>query len=147
MGRGNWFPGYVADDNYELVYVEIVEAGVTLDGDMLDEEVKNFYDTVWSFLSPSFHWLYPHDCERRGYGRDDLVIARNGFFELVIDSQGDYWHQGLSLILRDDAPAFAHRLLRPTAKRLFDALAERYELSIRCCAWTSAPYKPDAVLT
>ena len=77
-----------------------------------------------------------------GRSRDEMVIAYNGFFEIVIDSQGDWWHQGLAVVLKESAPAFASRQLEKTAAKLFAKLSEVYSLSVRTSAWTSAPYQP-----
>ena len=151
MGRGNWLPNRASSYgyNYRLVYVEIIEPDCEdSNGDpwAVEFAYQDFLSELKYHLPASFTWF---GADRNSVeSRDgDQVVARNGLFDLVIDEKGDYWHQGIALVVRDDAPAFAESKLDVAATDLFDSLSEIYDLSVRCCAWTSAPYKPSGETT
>jgi hypothetical protein len=137
MGRGNWFPGHDLRV-CEVVYVEIR----SLDEDLDMFAYQDFRAYLTECLSESFD-CKPSPAEVRyrfdGLGRDDGCVAFNGLFGIFLDCQGDSDHQGLGILVRSDAPAFAQSRLRGFATKLFDKLQERYDLYVRCCAWTSAP--------
>lgn len=142
MGRGNWMPNRPWDTDYNLVYVEVVDSS---DADEIDDAYYWLKENIEDILPKSFrrigreerlHW-YSHG--------DSACIFANGLFMVVIDTQGDHWHHGIALIVREDAPAFAPALLDQVAEKLWLGLHNLgYKLSRRACAWTSTPYTPKA---
>ncbi len=151
MGRGNWCLGQ--SDVHRLVYVEVLDVGNRYDSDDIDYAYADFYRTLKSAFPGSFDWLVRGvSCDGRdhsrmrdgGYSRDEMIVAENRLYEVVMDSDGDFWHQGLAIVVKENAPAFAHFHLNRLADRVFTKLAESYNLSVRCCAWTSGPYVPPS---
>jgi len=153
MGRGNWRPRNREDSRY--VYVELLgpgdpseadkEAGTTTaaGNDLIEEVYALFQTQLEEWLPCSFVFLGqrerpPGDVQR---GRDEGVVAYNGLVALTIDTQGEFYHQGVALVTRDDAPAFAAYYLDRLADRLFDKLADHYRLYNRATAWTCSPYR------
>lgn len=144
MGRGNWFPGNSLED-CEVVYVEYADLGGEHDELDIEFAYQDFKENLLSCLPKSFD--IATDSDRRKHAkaychRDDFLLAINGMFCVWLDCQGDFWHMGVGLTVREDAPAFAKAKLRDTSRKIFDKLAEMYELRVRSCAWTSALYIP-----
>lgn len=142
MGRGNWFPGNSPED-CEVVYIRL--PGSEDDADDLTEwHWNDFKQVLRASLSrswdtgPTWDEIYSRF---DGVGRDDQPLAFNGLYGLFFDSGSDKWHMGIGMRVRADAPSFARSRLRETAERLWDRLAEHYELSVRTSAWTSSPRK------
>jgi len=153
MGKGNWLPRNREDAR--CVYVELLgpgepaeadeEAGTeTATGnDMIEEAYDLFQEHLEDIMPCSFtftdkHHRVPDDIP---LGRDEYVIAYNGLVALTMDSQGEFFHQGIALVLREDTPGFSAYYLDRLADRLFDKLDEYYEVRVRSTAWTCAPYK------
>lgn len=83
--------------------------------------------------------------------RDTGIIAYNEQAIIVVDTQGDWWHQGIGVIVNKSAynngyGALAEMYATAFASALFDHLHKVYSgrVSIRCGAWTSGPYTPIA---
>ena len=143
MGRGNWFPGNRLEQ-CRVVYLELVD----LEEDDYDAEFAwdNFKYVLRNCLPKSFVVAGEKQfCETTArqavphYDRDTVCIAYNGLFAVFVDSQGDLWHQGVGMMVLDDAPSFAASRLDEAADSLFDGLQEVYNVSVRTSAWTSAP--------
>jgi hypothetical protein len=140
MGRGNWFPGNSLEE-CEVVYVEIRSYTDDPDDDLDEWAYQDFREYLKECLGETF------DCKPAprevGYrfdsvGRDDQCFGFNGLFGVFLDGQGDSGHMGIGVIVRQDAPSFAKSGLSAFSRRLFNKLQERYKLSVRTSAWTSA---------
>jgi len=138
MGRGNWFPK--ADRAYDLVYVEILD----LDHDVRDQleidwAYHDFQRLLASCLPESF---YPV----KRYRNDSVVLYENDLFTIEMDTQGDWWHHGLAIVVKDDAPQSAEEQLESFAAELWRKLYNNgYELRRRNGAWLSTRYVPEGV--
>lgn len=146
MGRGNWFPGNSLED-CEVAYVEIqsLDCEDVSDEDLASFAYADFNCVLKVALGKSFDCkpTYREAADRfDGLGRDDVCLAFNGLFGIFSDGQGDSYHQGIGVMVRNDAPAFAKSKLREFSGKLFDKLQETYSLSVRTSAWTSAPRIP-----
>lgn len=143
MGRGNWFPGCSLED-CEVAYVEVRSVDEDPDEDMDTFAWQDFKEYLFECIGPTFDCKpSPREVSDRfdGLGRDDVCLAFNGLFGVFVDGQGDNYHLGIGVLVRSDAPAFAKARRYDFAKKLFDKIQERYEVSVRTSAWTSAPRK------
>ena len=143
MGRGNWFPGSQLED-CEVFYVEIPvvnEEGEHDDDseaylfrwDDFKHELKQACGKSFTW-EPDYRWI---QSRFDGMGRNDRCLAYNGLFGVFIDEQGDFHHQGVGFLVRNDAPAFARSRMSDFADKVADKLQELYDLSVRTSAWTS----------
>lgn len=148
MGRGNWFPGSRTED-CEVAYVEVRSLDDEDDDDLSQFDYQDFKAYLKECLGKSF------DCDVssreasdrfRYVGRDDFCFGYNGLFGVFLDAEGDMHHMGIGVMTREDAPAFARSRMSEFATRLFDKLQERYGMSVRTSAWTSAPRVPSGGL-
>jgi len=127
MGRGNFYPAGCSENNVRMVYITLGDEGCVLE-ELIDDIMDN--------LPPSFH-----DAQKDSYraGRDEgLNISENGLFEVAIAENED--RLALFIVVKDDAPAFAASRIQVLADRLFDSLADGWELSVRCGSWLSGKY-------
>lgn len=145
MGAGNWIPSLYRDENgalpdYEMVYVEneSIYGENWDDPDLRQFDFQNFEDMVEKILPDSFeparHWVSDD-----GFISAMYVFAENGLFYLVMQEWESY--VALALIPKQKNRNLAEGKLSQTAKKIFDKLATRYDLSVRTSAWTSAPYQ------
>lgn len=143
MGRGNWLPKTaVYQGDYELVYAELMDVSESPDQETVEDEYQNFYSAIHDILGKRWERL-----SRRDYiylERDTVAMFQSGLHLVVLDTQGDYWHQGIAVISRDlDRPELAEANLRTVARKLWRGLYRAgYPLSFRSSAWTSAPHIP-----
>jgi hypothetical protein len=143
MGRGNWFPGSSLEE-CEVAYVEVRSLEEDADEDMDAFAWQDFKEFLTECLGGSFDCRPTHrEASDRfdGLGRDDVCFGFNGLFGVFVDGQGDNFHLGVGVLVRSDAPAFGKARLYGFAKKLFDKIQERYDVSVRTSAWTSAPRK------
>ena len=143
MGRGNWFPGNSLED-CEVGYIEIQDLEADQDDDISHWGYSDFIANLKAAAGKSFDFdPTPREVSDRfdGVGRDDVCLAFNGLFGIFADGQGDLYHYGIGILVREDAPAFAKSRLPEFASKLFDKLQEMYNVSVRTSAWTSARRK------
>jgi hypothetical protein len=142
MGRGNWFPGNDLQ-SCEVAYVNYSDDSIEFDDyDAQQWRWDDVKDCIAHCLPDSFRMVdglrdYPHG----SIDRDSVPLAYNSLFTLWVDGQGESYHLGLGFTVNEGAPAFAASRLRQCAKAFFDRLSDSYSLSVRSCAWTSAPYR------
>jgi len=145
MGRGNWFPGPTLAD-CRVVYVDYSDSAEDIDdSDLAEFRWLDLRDAIEACLPKSFTVVSTYadlPYRLRQPWRDCSPVAYNGLFTLWCDSQGDDYHLGLGFTLNEAAPGLAASKLGTVADKFFDKLDERYDLSVRACAWTSSPYKP-----
>jgi hypothetical protein len=138
MGRGNWIPDTpIYQGDYNLVYVELQDVCETFpDYDEVEFLYENFKNHIRAILPKSFREV--ERGERLEYlGRDTVVMFTNKLILVVADCQGDYWHQGLAVVAREDAPAFAQSMIDQLAEKLWTGLIDcGYSLYRRDSAWT-----------
>ena len=144
MGRGNWLPDlYIDGGESDLVYVELLEPDESLDEDTIRDEYDNFLSEVGRILGKSFDRVQRGDRDYSCRSRDTVCIFKNGLVQIQLDGQGDYWHQGIAVVAREDAPAFADSRVELYGSKLWRGLHEcGYTLSRRTSAWTSAEFTP-----
>lgn len=144
MGAGNWIPSLYRNKDrelpaYEMVYVE----NESIYGDEVDPDLRpflfqDFLDTLARILPGSFeraeYWVSDD-----GWISGMHVFAENGLFYLVMQEHDDY--VALALIPKHVNQNLAESKLDLTAKKMFDKLADHYELSVRTSAWTTAKYQ------
>lgn len=128
MGVGNWFPSiYDAEDvEYRMVYV-------------VDDEIDMYYlvEFLINLLPDSFYEVNGWDY-REGFIEQMYILAENQLMHLVMHE----WHTYIAIcfIPRTDAPSFKDHAVHKLSKKVFDALADEFELRVRSGPWTSAPY-------
>lgn len=141
MGAGNWIPSLYRDESgalpdYEMVYVD--NDGIYADVSRQSEfDFEDFNEIVLRKLPKSF---YPVRQWKNEYGFSDsmYIIAENGLMYLVgADNESS---TALAFIPKEDAPAFKVGMMRKVAKKVFDQLADIYDLRVRTSAWTSGEY-------
>jgi hypothetical protein len=142
MGRGNWIPDTpIYQGDYDLVYVELQDVCESSpDCDEVEWLYEDFKTNIRGMLPKSFRSV--ERGERCKYlGRDTVVLFANDLLMVVMDCQGDFWHQGLAVVAREDAPAFAESRIDRLAARLWKGLIEcGYSLYRRDTAWTCRPF-------
>jgi hypothetical protein len=140
MGRGNWIPDRpIYDGEFDLVFVELQDVCETSpDEDEVEWLYRDFRANVQAILPKSFREV--HRGESLKYlGR--VVLFANSLLLVVMDCQGDYWHQGLAVVAREDAPAFAQTMIEQLANKLWKGLIDcGYGLYRRDTAWTCCPF-------
>ena len=143
MGRGNWIPSTpIYQGDYELVYVELQDVCDRPDEDEQAKLYEDFYNQLEEILPKSFSRVERSDSGKYP-SRDTVVMFRNGLLSIVMDCEGDYWHQGLAVVGNENAPPFAQAKIGQIADRLWKGLYEAgYNLSVRDCAWTCSPFIP-----
>ena len=145
MGVGNYWL-----ENAETVYVDyddIYSAEEGEDYDFIDQEFEfaDFKSNVLSCLPKSFT---PTD---RYFNREGRVLAKNGFYDLVLVCWEGY--VAVNLVVKEEDyrspwernPLADYHLTR-TAGIIFDKLHALYPLRVRCSGWTSGQYTPSQPL-
>ena len=142
MGRGNWIPDTpIYQGDYDLVYVEIgMFANRRPIAMKSNGSTKTSKSNLAAVLPKSFRPV--ERGERCKYlGRDTVVLFANDLLMVVMDCQGDFWHQGIAVVAREDAPAFAESRIDRLAAKLWKGLIEcGYSLYRRDTAWTCRPF-------
>jgi hypothetical protein len=143
MGRGNWIPDTpIYEGDYDLAYVELTDETVA-EQEESEEIYENFYGNLEEILPKSFRKLKRGE-NKKYLSNDTVVLYTNQLLLVTADCQGDYWHQGVAVVAREDAPAFAQSQIHTLAKRLWKGLAKRgYKLCRRDTAWTCKPFIPS----
>ena len=141
MGKGNWFPTTpIHQGDYDLAYVEVED--VCNDVPRMDALYEGFYDDLAFVLPNSFRFL----TKREWVDKSTIILFANQLLMVVADTDGDYWHQGIAVVAREDAPAFAQARIGECADKLWKGLAKLgYMLSRRTGGYTSAAFDPLAV--
>jgi len=142
MGRGNWIPDTpIYQGDFDLVYVEVEDVCKSSpDEDEVGWLYENFMDNIQSILPKSFRSIERGE-SCKYLGRDTVVLFANELHLVVMDCDGDYWHQGLAIVSSEDAPAFAESRIDQLAARLWKGLIEcGYSLYRRDTAWTCRPF-------
>ena len=143
MGRGNWIPDTpIHQGDYDLVYVELQDVcgGAFPDEDDVEWLYHDFEANIRAILPKSFREVQRGE-SLKYLGRDTVVLFANNLLLVVMDCQGDYWHQGLAVVAREDAPAFAQSMIDQLAEKLWKGLIEcGYDLYRRDTAWTCRPF-------
>lgn len=148
MGVGNF---YVRDGRSVYVDHEAVYGEFSLEenrfeliahDDDYEFRFNDFCKEVKALLNTSY-------TQFDGVSRRDvegLVIGENGLFLVTIVDWEGYF--SVNVIPRPDLEDHVERLAHATIDRasltLFDRMAELWDLSVRCCAWTSGPYSKAA---
>ena len=145
MGKGNWLPDTPGNTTeFDLVYVDL---GLSLDDEHDQDDVDFTYNdlkqTIQSILGKTWRKAERYENFNISYSRDTGVWFVNGLHLIVIDTDGDFWHQGIAVVARDDSPAFAQWHVQDIGNKLWLGLHEAgYKLSRRSCAWTSTEFIP-----
>ena len=145
MGRGNWIPDTCQDKSeYDHVYVDLgLDLGQEYESEEIDEEYQNLKDEVHSILGDNWRAVERYQQSSFDLGRDTSVWFECETHLIVIDNQGDFWHQGIAVISRENAPAFAEAKVTDIARKLWYGLHQAgYKLSSRDTAWTCNEYIP-----
>lgn len=132
MGRGNWLP----PDGYEdrMVYVSYRMGESGDDESIMDDH--NYEDLKWCIrehLPASFEAV-------KKWEEGAYVLFSNGLVEILL---GDN-ESCAAVVVRAKKYApkgLAYAAMMRTADKLFDALMDGYEVRVRQCAWTTAPYR------
>ena len=99
------------------------------DYDEVEWLYEDFKNNIRAILPKSFR-----EVERgetlKFLGRDTVVMFANDLLMVVADCQGDYWHQGLAVVAREDAPAFAQSMIDRLAEKLWKGLIDSAMASI-----------------
>lgn len=138
MGVGNFYL-----TNAHTVYVDhehIYDDVESEDMDDLQHQFEEFKQEIISVLPATFvdNSKYLTD-----YQDDCLVLAESGLFVVTVRDWQTY--VAVNVAIKDVISEGPTRGLAefhhwPTAKKIFDQLAELYSLRVRCCAWTSGEY-------
>lgn len=148
MGVGNFFvrDGRSVYVDHEEVYGEFSLEENRFELIEFDEDYgfrfNEFCKAVKSLLNESYEQFdgkFLRDIE-------GIVIGENGLFLVTIVDWESYF--SVNVIPRPDLEDHVERLAHATIDRasltLFDRMAELWDLSVRCCAWTSGPYSKAA---
>lgn len=138
MGRGNWIPDTpIYEGEYDLVYVELQDVCESSpDYDEVEFLYEDFKTNLAAILPKSFREVERGE-SNKFLGRDTVVMFANDLLLVVADCEGDYWHQGLAVVAREDAPAFAQAKIDQLANKLWTGLIDcGYSLYRRDTAWT-----------
>lgn len=139
MGVGNFYL-----NNAHTVYVPDESIyGNPEDGEENDRPEFFFYDLIDEIKNLIPTTFVPCSNQLKEYQDDCLIIAESGLFVLTVKSWDGY--VALNLAIKDSVSEGAQSGLAeyqhwPTAKKIFDKLAEIYPLRVRGCAWTSGDY-------
>lgn len=143
MGRGNWIPDTCSGkEEYDLAYIDL---GLDLGEEHEDDDVEFAYNDMKEVILSALgeNWREVERYERFDLGRDTSVWFSSGSHLVVIDNQGDFWHQGVAVISRENSPAFSEWWIQDIANKIWFALHESgYKLARRSCAWTCSEFVP-----
>lgn len=142
MGVGNFFI-----NGAKTVYIDDDQVS-DIDENGNSEYDEYMYDDMVQLIREALPTSYvPVD---RRYDHDEgLVIAENGFYEVVVTSWTNYYAVSIAVIEQDEyssgnVESLAKYHLESRSKSFFDKLTEYYDLRIRTCAWTSGSYNKAA---
>lgn len=138
MGVGNFYL-----TNAHTVYVDHEHIYDEVESDDFDAQPWQYDDLISNIKSVLPTTFVDNSKYVTEYQDECLVLAESGLFVVTVrDWQG---YVAVNIAIKDsisEGPTLglANHHHWPTARKIFDALAELYPLRVRCCAWTSGEY-------